>query len=465
MEIQFCGAAQTVTGSQHLVNVNGKKLLLDCGLYQGRRQEAFERNINFPFRPSEIDAVVLSHAHMDHSGNLPNLIKQGFTGRIYATPVTVELCKLMLRDSAHLQAHDIEWVNKIRKKQDLPPARPLYTIAEAEAAMENFVEVEYNKAFTPVPDVTATFSDAGHILGSAGVLLEITEKGRNLRLGYSGDIGRAGMPITRDPVVLTDLDALIIESTYGGRLHGPFDEVEEELSKTIRDTVAYGGKLLIPAFAIGRTQTLVYILHKLFDQDRIPEVPIYVDSPLACNATEIYRAHAEVLDREAERIFLKNHEDPFSFRRLTYVRDRDESKKLNDITYPHIIISASGMCEGGRILHHLRNNVHNPNTMLLFIGYAAQHTLARKIMDNERNVKILGEEHTVRCKIKIMDNFSAHGDRRDILEYVKATPPSRLKHIFLVHGEPEQTGTLRDALRSQGYPDVRYPELKSVHTV
>ncbi len=459
MKIQFCGAAQTVTGSQHLITINGKSILLDCGLFQGRREEAYNRNLNFPFSPSSVQAVILSHAHMDHSGNLPNLVKQGFKGPIYATPGTIELCRIMLRDSAFLQMHDLEWVNKIRKKNGQAPVKPLYTIEEAEATYQFFVEKDYNKSFSPMQGVEATFSDAGHILGSAGILLEINDKGRKLRVGYSGDIGRANMPITRDPVVLDDLDALIIESTYGGRQHGAFDIVEEELCKIIRETFASGGKLIIPAFAIGRTQIIVYLLHKLFNQNRIPEVPIFVDSPLSCKATDIYRTHPEIFNLEADRVFLQGNEDPFSFRRLTYIQDSEESKKLNSLAFPHIIISASGMCEGGRILHHLRNSVDKQSTLVLFIGYAAKHTLARKIMDGEKDVKILGEPHHIKCRIRIMDNFSAHADRRDILDYIKATPPEKLKSIFLVHGEPEEVLTLKDAIRSQGYENVQYPEL------
>jgi metallo-beta-lactamase family protein len=460
MKIQFAGGAQTVTGSQHLLTVGGKPFLLDCGSFQGRRQETYDRNLNFPFPPA-VEAVVLSHAHMDHSGNLPNLVKQGFRGPIYATPPTVELCRIMLKDSAYLQLRDLEWVNKIRKKNNQPPARPLYTVEEAEATFQYFVEKDYEKPFSVVPGVTATFCDAGHILGSASILLEINERGRQVRLGYSGDIGRAHIPITRDPVILDDLDALIIESTYGSRLHGAFGEVEEELCKIIRETVSAGGKLIIPAFAIGRTQIIVYLIHKLFNQNRIPEVPIFVDSPLACSATDIYRGHPEILDRETDRVFLQQNEDPFSFRRLTYIREAEESKKLNELAFPHIIISASGMCEGGRVLHHLRNNVDRPNTTVLFIGYAAKYTLARKIMDGEKDIKIFGEPHHVKCRVRVMDNFSAHADRRDILGYIKATPPSKLKNIFLVHGEPEEVISLIDAIRSQGYQGVHYPELNA----
>jgi metallo-beta-lactamase family protein len=462
MKIHFCGAAQTVTGSQHHISVNGRSFLLDCGLFQGRRQEALEKNQKFPFDPASMDAVVLSHAHMDHSGNLPTLVKNGFKGPIYATPVTIELCSVMLRDSAHLQMHDIDFLNKIRRKQGLTPVKPLYTPEEAEAVMPLFKPMEYEHTFNVTHGVDCTFSDAGHILGSAGITLEVNDRGRKLRVGFSGDLGRPHLPITKDPVILDDLDALIIETTYGGRTHGTFDAVEEELCRIIKETMATGGKIIIPAFAIGRTQLIVFLLHKLFMEDRIPEVPIFVDSPLAVAATDIYRSHLDLLDRQAHRLFINNNLDPFSFRRLTYVQDRDASKKLNDVTYPHIIISASGMCEGGRVLHHLRNSVDKQNTLLLFIGYAAQHTLARKIMDGAKHVKILGEDHEIRCKIHTMDNFSAHGDRHDILSYIRTTTPEKLKNIFLVHGEQDQSNSLIDAIRSQGYQNVQYPSFDSV---
>ncbi len=465
MKIHFCGAAQTVTGSQHLVSVNGKNFLLDCGLFQGRRQESYDKNINFSFDPASVDAVVLSHAHMDHSGNLPNLVRKGFSGPIFATPVTIELCRQMLRDSANLQKHDIDFLNKVRHKQGLPPVTPLYTLEEAEAVAPLFKAVEYEESFSVCQGVKATFSDAGHILGSAGVALDINDRGKTIRLGYTGDIGRPHIPITKDPVMLDDLDALIMETTYAGRSHDPFNNVEEELCRVIKSTVGNGGKIIIPAFAIGRTQLIVFLLHKLFRENRIPELPIFVDSPLAVAATDIYKSHLDLLDRQAHRIFLSENINPFSFKRLTYVSDRDESKRLNDITYPHIIISASGMCEGGRVLHHLRNSVDKQSTLILFIGYAAKHTLARKIMDGVRKVKILGEEHEIRCKVHVMDNFSAHADRHDLLDYVRTTPPEKLKNIFLVHGEMEQSGSIVDAIRSHGYQNVQCPQFGSIYEI
>lgn len=462
MKIQFCGGARTVTGSQHLLMVNGKRILLECGLFQGRRQDTYERNLNFCFDPASVDVMILSHAHIDHSGNIPNFVKNGFRGPIYTTAATVDLCQIMLRDSAYLQERDVEWANKIRRKRGEDLVQTLYTVEEAETAMRSFVGVQYNHP-TPICDgVEAIFREAGHILGSAGVLLNIQENGRSLRLGFSGDIGRTDIPIIRDPDVLRDVDALIMESTYGDRLHSPREDVEEELADLIRGVAKSGGKIIIPAFAVGRTQVLVYMLHKLFDQNRIPDMPVFVDSPLATAATQVFRSHPECFDRETFRVFLQDKEDPFGFGRLTYVGGVEDSKKLNELKYPHIIISASGMAEGGRILHHLRNNIGDVRTLVLFVGYAAENTLARRIMDGNKTVKIFGEEFTVRCKVKTMDAFSGHADRDELLSYVAYTPPEKLKHIFLVHGEAEQALPFRDALKSRGYAQVDYPAPREI---
>jgi metallo-beta-lactamase family protein len=446
-----------VTGSQILITVNGKKILYECGLFQGRREESYQKNLNFIFDPKEVDAVILSHAHIDHSGNLPNLVKHGFRGVIYATPATIDLCKIMLRDSAYLQEKDLEWVNKIKRRSHQPEIEPLYAIRDVEATIDLFSSVDYDEPLVLGPDIEAVFRDAGHILGSAGIHLEIREHGRTYKLGLSGDIGRPDMPLIHDPNILRDLDLLIMETTYGDRLHEKYENVEEVVAEAIRSTAAAGGKIIIPAFAVGRTQAIVYVLHKLFNQNRIPDMPIYVDSPMACDATEVFRQYPEYLDRETKRLFLDGHEDPFGFRRLTYVHDVEGSKKLNSLAFPHVIISGSGMCEGGRILHHLRNNLDNPKNLLLFVGYAAKETLARKIMDGQRVVKVFGEEHTVRCKVAMLDAFSAHADRRNLLDYVDFTPPSRLRNIFLIHGEPDQALSLRDALRSKGYENVHFP--------
>ena len=457
MKIQFIGAAQTVTGSQHLLEINGKKILLDCGLYQGRRKEAYEVNKNFLFDPEKIDVMLLSHAHIDHTGNIPHLVKSGFKGHIYTTSATVDLCQIMLRDSAYLQERDLKFVNRQRSKENKNLFEPLYTIEDVEASMGNFIGVQYDKTIEVAPGVKATWRDAGHILGSAGILLEIRDNGKFIRLGFSGDIGRPEMPVIRDPDILNDLDALIMESTYGNKLHPVSMEVEEEVAAVINEVLERNGKIIIPAFAVGRTQLFVYILHKLFDQNRIPAIPIFVDSPLAVNSTEVFRLHPECFDRETYRVFIENHEDPFGFSRLTYIRDVNESKKLNDFGGSCIIISASGMAEGGRILHHLKHNIENPNNLILFVGYAAQETLARKIMDGAQEVNILGEVYQVRAGIKQMDYFSAHADQKGLLDYLDQSSAQKLKNIFLVHGEAEEALPLRDKILSKGYRSVYYP--------
>jgi metallo-beta-lactamase family protein len=455
LKIQFIGGARTVTGSQHLLSINGKKILLECGLFQGRRNETYEKNKNFKFDPKEIDALILSHAHIDHSGNIPHLVKDGFNRPIYATSATVDLCKIMLEDSAYLQQRDIEWLNKKKKKRI--PEEPLYSVEDVEDTIQKFVPVDYNTGTEIFPGVVAYFQDAGHILGSAGILLEIEEDGKKIRFGFSGDIGRHETPIIRDPDYLRDLDVLIMESTYGNRLHTHSDEVEEEVAKVVREMFDRKGKIIIPAFAVGRTQLLVYVLHKLFDQNRIPEIPIYVDSPLAVNATKVFKDHPECFDRETNRIFLESGDDPFGFGRLKYITTVDQSKELNDIKDPMIIISASGMAEGGRILHHLANNISNPKNLILFVGYAAEHTLARKIMDGMDKVNILGEEYSVKAQIKKMDYFSGHADQKELIEYLSLNPTKKLKNIFLVHGEEEQAMPLKEKILQKGYKNVDFP--------
>jgi metallo-beta-lactamase family protein len=456
LEIQFIGAARTVTGSQHLLSINGKKILLDSGLFQGRRKDTYEKNKLFKFDPKEVDALILSHAHIDHSGNIPHLVKDGFNGPIYATSATKDLCKIMLEDSAHIQQRDIEWLNK--KKKKAIPEEPLYSIEDVEEAIQKFIPVDYNSATEIFPGIVAYFQDAGHILGSAGILLEIEEEGnKKIRFGFSGDIGRPDMPIIRNPDYLRELDVLIMESTYGNRLHSYSEEVEEELANVVREVFDRRGKIIIPSFAVGRTQLLVYVLHKLFNQNRIPEVPIYVDSPLAVKATAVFKDHPECYDRETTRVFLESGDDPFGFGRLKYITTVDQSKELNDIHDPMIIISASGMAEGGRVLHHLANNISNSKNLILFVGYAAEHTLARKIMEGMNKVNILGEEYTVRSKIKSMDYFSAHADQKELIEYLKLNDKKRLENIFLVHGEEKQSLPFREKLLQKGFKNVEYP--------
>jgi metallo-beta-lactamase family protein len=425
---------------------------------QGKRKEAFEINKNFPFDPASLDAMLLSHAHLDHSGNIPHLVKSGFKGHIYTTAATVDLCQLMLRDSAFLQEKDVKFVNKKRVRQNKNPFEPLYGIDDVEKAMLNFIGVQYDKRIEIFPGIAVTFIDAGHILGSAGILLEITENGKTTRLGFSGDIGRPEMPIIRDPIPLPNLDILIMESTYGNRFHPANDHVEEETASVINEVIKRGGKIIIPAFAVGRTQLLVYELHNLFNQNKLPVFPIFVDSPLAINVTEVYRLHPECFDRETYIDFINNHEDPFGFSRLTYTRDVNESKKLNTFKGPCMIISASGMAEGGRILHHLANNIEDPNNMIIFAGYAAKETLARKIMDGAESINIYGEPYNVKAQIKKMDYFSAHADQNGLLNYVAGSTTDKLKDIFIVHGEPEESLPLQEKILGKGYKKVHYPK-------
>lgn len=466
MDIEFFGAAQTVTGSRHLLHINGKKILLECGLFQGKRSETYDKNKNFQFNPAEIDVLILSHAHIDHSGNIPNLVSKGFKGKIYATSATVDLCKIMLKDSAHLQQRDIEWVNKKRKKKGEDEIEPLYTLEDVEKSLQYFVDFQYDEEINLFPGIKLMFKDAGHILGSAGIFLEIDEgNGKTTNLGFSGDIGRPDSPVIKSPDVLRDIDILIMETTYGNRFHTETDTVEEELASTIIQVIERGGKIIIPAFAVGRTQTIVYMMHKLFNQNRIPSIPIYVDSPLAVDATAVFEAHPECLDRETYRIFLQGGEDPFGFSRLKYIKTTDESKELNEKSGPMIIISASGMAEGGRILHHLAHNIGNPKNLILFVGYAAAHTLARKIMDGNESVNIFGEAYEVRAKIKSMDYFSGHADQKELLDYVRLNDKNRLKNIFLVHGEADQALPFREKLLQMGYKNVFFPKLDEKFTL
>ncbi len=457
MKITFHGGARTVTGSQHLLTLSRKMILLECGLFQGRREETYEKNQHFQYDPASLNAVLLSHAHIDHSGNLPNLVHKGFRGPVYSTSATIDLCNIMLRDSAYIQEKDAEFVTKIHRRKNKPPVSPLYTIEDAEQSCKHLVGIQYDKRIEVAPGVTVTYRDAGHILGSAGLALEIRDKGRTLKLGFSGDIGRRGMPLIRDPFLPSDLDVLIMECTYGNREHSTPENAEEELAQLVRDAVQRGGKIIIPAFAVGRTQLLIYVLHKLFNEGRIPNIPIFVDSPLACSATEVFRMHPECFDRETYNTFLDDNEDPFGFGRLSCIRKVEQSKQLNTRTDSHIIISASGMAEAGRILHHLKNNITHPNHLVLFVGYAAPETLARKMMDGAKQVRIFGEEYPVRCQVRTMDYFSSHADRNELAGYLRQLPPQRLRHLFLVHGDEDQALPFKERLESMGYRNVTIP--------
>jgi len=451
MKLTFWGAAGQVTGSMHLVEAATKRLLLDCGMNQGRRKEADAKNRNLPISGSSIDAVVLSHAHIDHSGNLPTLVKSGFAGPIYATPATVDLCGWMLRDTAHIQEHDAEFLNKRRdhrKAVGLPNGQvvPLFTTADAEQTLPLFRPVNYHEPHDLAPGLQYTAYDAGHILGSSCVILQDTTGGKPVRLAFSGDVGRPGLPIIRDPEPLPHADYLILESTYGGRLHKSMDHVIGKLADVVNRTAHRGGRIIVPAFAVGRAQQLVLLLHQLANEKHIPNIPIFVDSPLSVNVTEVHRAHPECFNPETLQ-YLTNHEDPFGFNRLQYIREAADSKKLNDLHGPFVVISASGMCEAGRILHHLRNGIEDPRNTVLITGFQAQDTLGRKLVEKWPEVKIFGEPMRVRAEISSLDELSAHADQKELLEWIKPLVPS-VKKVFLVHGEPSQAETLAGLLRT-----------------
>ena len=458
MEIQFVGAAQTVTGSMHHIKVGEVNFLLDCGLYQGKRKEAYERNKSFNFfKPSDIDFVILSHAHIDHSGNLPGLVKQGFEGKIYSTFATRDLCAIMLLDTAHIQEKDVEFVNKKRHKQKKNLFEPLYNENDARETLERFVCINYHHEFEISKGINVTFYDAGHILGSSVVFLNINENGKVINLAFSGDLGRPNLPILKDPEKIPNPDYFICESTYGGRTHKNPTDSEEELAKVLQKGIPRKAKIIIPAFSVGRTQEIVYALHRIFENNKSVRIPVYVDSPLAVNATGVFRLHPECFDNETSQ-FLYKHEDPFGFNRLNYITDVEESKKLNSVEGPCIIISSSGMCEAGRILHHLANNIENPKNIILMVGYSAENTLGRKLIDGEKKVNIFGEPYNVNAEVITLESFSAHADANELLGYCSAFDKSRMKELFLVHGEIDQQEIFKNHLESIGFQKIQIPK-------
>lgn len=462
MQIQFWGAARTVTGSMHLLTINNQKLLLDCGLFQGKREIANERNAHLPFDARSIDACILSHAHMDHSGVLPVLTKSGFDGHIYCTSATRDLATVMLRDSAHIQESDAQYFNQHAAEHHQPPIKPIYTTADATTAIQHFVAYEYHRTFEPIPGVRATFYDAGHILGSTFITLDIDEGGKKSRLIFTGDLGRKHLPILRDPEAADRADIYITEGTYGGRHHAPIENTRNELAQIVKDTCDRRGVMIIPAFAVGRTQEIVYDLHQLADQKLIPNLPIYVDSPLAINVTEVFRMHPECYDEDVSG-FIKSDPDgdAFGFSRLTYVRDTEASKALNERNDPAVIIAASGMCEAGRVLHRLRHHIDDPRATIVFAGYQAENTLGRKILDGQPRVRIFGEEHDVKASIKKLEGYSGHGDHDDLVGFAHnmARQPH---HTFIVHAEVESAQALQAGLQGIGLKNVAIPDRGNV---
>jgi metallo-beta-lactamase family protein len=451
----FWGAARTVTGSMHRVDAGGRSLLLDCGLFQGPRADSRRRNREFPFRPGDIDAVLLSHAHIDHCGNLPNLVRQGFAGAIYCTGATRALAGVMLGDAAKIQEEDAAYLNRHREKGE-PPVEPLYDGRDVYRTLRRLRAVPYDTPVEVGPGLEATFVDAGHLLGSAMVHLRIDGPQGQRRLTFTGDLGRPGLPILRDPSPVPAGDLLISESTYGGHTHEPVDETAEQLGEVVRRTAARAGKVIIPAFSVGRTQTIVYFLHQLINAGRLPDLPVYVDSPMATRATEVYRAHPECFDEETLRL-LAEHPDLFGERHVRYVEKVDESIALNRHPGPCVIISASGMCEAGRVLHHLKHNIEDPRSTVLIAGYQAEGTLGRRLVERQPAVRILGQELAVQAEVVVLNGLSSHADHGDLLRSLGPLANAR-RRVRLVHGEPGRAEALAEALRAAGFADVAVPD-------
>jgi len=452
--LKFCGGVRTVTGSQHLIETSDSRVLIDCGLFQGHREEFYRTNANFLFNPRDLTSAVLSHAHIDHSGNIPTLIKQGFNKKVYMTHATLDLCRWMLPDSGHVQEENIKFLNKLNQRENLPLKSPLYTREDAEDALSYLSGEDYHREFRVAEDIFCTFYDAGHILGSVVALFRIgNEHGDSVRLAYVVDLGRNDLPILKDPEHPPQVDYVVMESTYGNRTHPPIGVAKEKLRQTVLRTFERRGKVIIPSFAMERTQEVLYYLNQLMSAKEIPDLPIFVDSPLAIEISGVFYRHTECFDEQLMRE-LRKTDDPIGFNRITFVRDVNDSKSLNEDNRPMIIISASGMCEAGRILHHLRNNISDEKNTILIVGYMAQNTLGKKLVDHAETVKIFGREQVRKAEVVVINSFSGHADRNGLISYVEhlAHMP---KKIFLVHGDEDQSAALEQALVQQGFPAVR----------
>jgi metallo-beta-lactamase family protein len=467
LSIYSLGAAEEVTGSKHVLEVDGRFILVDCGAFQGIRAEADRKNRLFEVPADKLDAVVLTHAHFDHSGLLPMLGINGFKGNIYATPATRDLANIIMMDSAHIQARDAEYLGKqAGRKGESFNWKPLFTENDVINTINQFMTISYNRPVWITPNVQMEFFDAGHILGSAMALLTVTEKsGNTTRIAYTGDLGRKGKAIIRDPALLPPVDYLVLESTYGNRRHESTDDALAMLAQVANDAVKMNGKIIIPAFAVERTQELVYYFHTLVDNKKIPELPIYVDSPMAVNATSIFQIHPECYDSDTNEAFIKHHKNPFGFNSLRFVSSVEESKSLNKMKEPMIIISADGMCEVGRITHHLANNIDDPKNQILLVGYMAEHTLGRRLQNQELEVKILGEWHNVRAKITQIHAFSAHADYQESIDWLKSMDTSTLKKIFMVHGEPDVQSVFKTHLADNGFSNVQIVKYGEFYTL
>lgn len=443
-----------MTGSNHLLVTEESQIMLDGGLFHGRRDEFYQINTTFDYNPHKIDALVLSHAHIDHCGNIPSIIKKGLRCKIYTTAATKDLARLMLEDSGKIQEEDIRYVNKISKMLGLPFRRPLYNQREAYAATKRFRVISYQQRFCLAKDVFVTLYNAGHILGSSIIVLDIKDSTRNIRVGYAVDLGRRNLPLLDNPVVPGGLDYLIIESTYGGKVHAPIEEAKMRLRDVIVRTIERKGKILIPSFTLERTQEVVYFLGQLLKAKEIPSIPIYVDSPLATDITQVFKHHAAYLNAQTRQA-LRRGDDPFEFLNLRYIRRQEDSKRLNNDKRPMIIIAGSGMCESGRILHHLKNNIEDSRNTVLVVGYMARDTLGRRIVEKQKFVRIFGIEYELNAEVAVINSFSGHADKNELRDFVNGCLP--LKRIFLVHSENEQAQALYEPLAQAGL-SVRIPE-------
>ena len=462
MKVEFWGAAQTVTGSKHLIHFQGKKLLLDCGIFQGKRKDAFKKNRELPFQAKQVDAVVLSHAHIDHSGNLPSLVRNGFNGPIFATTASRDLAVHMLLDSAKIQESDVRYVNKKRKAKGKNPFEPLYVQNDALKTINQMRSQDFHIPFEPIPGVTCTYHFAGHMLGAAVVCLDFRpDNAEPFRLVFSGDLGRSEVPLLRDPEIIENADYVIVEATYGDRNHKVGGDALAMLERAARDTFLAGGKLIIPAFSVGRTQEIVYRLNQIYENGDLPPMQVFVDSPLAVNATTVFREHVECLNDEfTQQLLSDEDQDPLGFRGLHYIRRVQDSKDLNNYNKPCIIISASGMCEGGRILHHLKNNIQDSRNTILFTGYQAPFTLGRRILDGHKDIKIYGEKFEANANVMKLEASSGHADSDGLLEWVTHTAAAgNIKNVALVHCEIDPATEFKKRLNESGIENVMIPKI------
>ncbi len=460
MKIAFHGAAEHVTGSKHLISLtNGKKILLDCGMFQGEGEFTGELNNKWGFNPSEVSHLVLSHAHIDHSGLIPKLVKDGFQGRIWATPGTTDLAEILLLNSAEIQQSDARFINKRKAKEGKPPVEPLYTEEDVRKAMQHFEVIDYNEPRKIDEGIELEFYNVGHIVGAATVYLTIKENGSYTRIAFSGDVGRYGDPILKSPQRFPQADFVLIESTYGNKLHQEADTFANELKKEIEETcIGKGGKLIIPAFSVGRTQELLFGLNELEENGILPPVKYYVDSPLSIEATEIVKRHTECFNKAVIRL-MKFDPDVFDFKGLHYVKDADESKSLNGKHEPCVIISASGMADAGRVKHHILNNIENRHNTILMVGYCEPNTLGARLKQKPEEVTIFGDRLKVKADIKTIDSMSAHADYDDLCQYLACQDPEQVKRVFIVHGEPESQEAFRNRLIKKGFDDVYIPKM------